>query len=105
MKIEIEIKDLLNAVDVPAQWVGLREVYEAHTPRMIRDGVPVANGRSATHGVMVEVLANGQFGYYGTPDMTPDGVARAAQKAFKQAQIASQHSIYAFDETARPSFQ
>ena len=55
MKLEIEIKDLLNAVDVPAQWVGLREVYEAHTPRMIRDGVPVANGRSATHGVMVEV--------------------------------------------------
>jgi len=105
MKLEIEIKDLLNAVDVPAQWVGLREVYEAHTPRMIRDGVPVANGRSATHGVMVEVLANGQFGYYGTPDMTPDGVARAAQKAFKQAQIASQHSIYAFDETARPAFQ
>jgi predicted Zn-dependent protease len=105
MKLEIEIKDLLNAVDVPAQWVGLREVYEAHTPRMIRDGVPVANGRSATHGVMVEVLANGQFGYYGTPDMTPDGVAHAAQKAFNQAQIASQHSIYAFDETARPSFQ
>ena len=105
MKLDIVLKDLLNAVDVPAQWVGLREVYEAHTPRMIRDGVPVANGRSTTHGVMVEVLANGQFGYYGTPDMTPQGVARAAQKAYKQAQIASQHSIYAFDETARPSFQ
>ena len=105
MKLDIVLKDLLNAVDVPAQWVGLREVYEAHTPRMIRDGVPVANGRSATHGVMVEVLANGQFGYYGTPDMTPQGEASAAQKAYKQAQIASQHSIYAFDETARPSFQ
>ena len=37
--------------------------------------------------------------------MTPQGVARAAQKAYKQAQIASQHSIYEFDETARPSFQ
>ena len=60
MKLDIEIKDLLNAVDVPAQWVGLREVYEAHTPRMIRDGVRVANGRSAAHGLVVEVLANGQ---------------------------------------------
>ena len=45
MKLNIEIKDLLSAIDVPAQWVGIREVYEAHTPRMIRDGVPVANAR------------------------------------------------------------
>ena len=71
MKLDIDIKQLLSAVDVPAQWVGLREVYEAHTPRMIRDGVPVANGRASTHGIMVEVLVNGQFGYYGTPDMSP----------------------------------
>ena len=42
MKLNIETKDLLGAIDVPAQWVGLREVYEAHRPRMIRDGVPVA---------------------------------------------------------------
>ena len=59
MKSDIDIKQLLSAVDVPAQWVGLREVYEAHTPRMIRDGVPVANGRAFTHGIMVEVLVNG----------------------------------------------
>ena len=58
MKLNIDIKELLGAVDVPAQWVGIREVYEAHTPRMIRDGVPVANARSSTHGIMVEVLVN-----------------------------------------------
>ena len=46
--------------------------------RMIRDGVPVANARSSTHGLMVEVLVDGQFGYYGTPDMTPEGVSLAA---------------------------
>ena len=60
MKLDINLNHLMSAVDVPAQWVGLREVYEAHTPRMIRDGVPVANGRSATHGIMVEVLVDGQ---------------------------------------------
>ena len=49
MKLNIEIKDLLSAIDVPAQWVGIREVYEAHTPRMIRDGVPVANARSVSY--------------------------------------------------------
>ena len=58
MKLNIDIKDLLSAIDVPAQWAGIREVYEAHTPRMIRDGVPVANARSSTHGIMVEVLVD-----------------------------------------------
>jgi len=105
MKLDIDIKQLLNAVDVPAQWVGLREVYEAHTPRMIRDGVPVANGRSSTHGIMVEVLVNGQFGYYGTPNMSPKSIANAAKKAYIQAEIASRNAHFQFDESARPSHQ
>ena len=103
MKSDIDIKQLLSAIDVPAQWVGLREVYEAHTPRMIRDGVPVANGRAFTHGIMVEVLVNGQFGYYGTPNMTPEGISSAAKKAYQQADIASRHANFQFDESARPS--
>ena len=43
MKSDINLEKLLGCVDVPAQWVGLREVYESNTPRMIRDGVPVSN--------------------------------------------------------------
>ena len=76
----------------------------AHTPRMIRDGVPVANARSSTHGLMVEVLVDGQFGYYGTPDMTPEGVSLAAKHAFQQAKIASKNSLYSL-MSRRPSFQ
>ena len=83
MRRNIDLQNLLSAVDVPAQWVGLREVFEAETPRMIRDGVPVANMRYSTHGIMVEVLIDGQFGYYGTPDMTMAGIDRAAKKAFQ----------------------
>ena len=41
MKSDFDIKKLLSAIDLPIDWVGLREVYEAHTPRMIRDGFPV----------------------------------------------------------------
>ena len=103
MKLNIETKDLLGAIDVPAQWVGLREVYEAHTPRMIRDGVPVANAKTSTHGIMVEVLVDGQFGYYGTPDMSTSGISSAAKKAFKQAKIASENAIFNFDDSARPA--
>ena len=89
MRLDIDIKHLLSSVDVPADWVGLREVYEAHTPRMIRDGVPVVNSTQSTHGIMVEILVDGQFGYYGTPNMTSEGISSAAIKAFDQAKIAS----------------
>jgi len=85
MKIDTNLNELLSAVNVPADWVGMREVYEANTPRMIRDGVPVSNGHYSTHGIMIEVLVNGQFGYYGTPDITKKGVEAAAENAFKQA--------------------
>ena len=102
---KIDLKELLNAVDVSADWIGLREVYETHTPRMIRDGVPVVNSRSSTHGIMVEVLVNGQFGYFGTPNMTPKGISRAAELAYTQAKIASHHPVYVFDQSARPAHQ
>ena len=105
MKLDIDIKNLLSSIDVPADWVGLREVYETHTPRMIRDGVPVVNSTNSTHGIMVEILIDGQFGYYGTPNMTPEGISSAARKAFDQAKIASRYAVHSFDLTARPPHQ
>ena len=102
MKIDTNLNDMLYAVEVAADWVGLREVYEAHTPRMIRDGVPVENGRYSTHGIMVEVLVDGQFGYYGTPDISKEGVARASRKAFDQAKRASEYAIHKFTSEVRP---
>ncbi len=102
MRSDVNLEKLLSAIDVPAQWVGLREVYEASTPRMIRDGVPVANNFSSTHGIMVEILVDGQFGYYGTPDMSQESISKAAEKAYFQAKTASKSSIFHFDENARP---
>ena len=100
---QINLKNLLSAVDVPADWVGIREVSETHTPRIVRDGVPQMNASYTTQGLMIEVLSNGQFGYYGTPDMTNEGVSSAAQKAFTQAQLASKHAAFQFSEDARPA--
>ena len=105
MKLDVNLQELLGSVDVPADWIGLREYYEVHTPRMIRDGVPVENGKYVTHGVMVEVLVNGQFGYYGTPNLSNQGVSDAANKAYQQAMIASNHSVYTFDKKARPAYK
>jgi predicted Zn-dependent protease len=93
---------LLNGIDVSADWVGLREVDERTTVRFIRDGNPQTNARVKTHGIMVEVLVDGQFGYIGTNDMSSVGIQNAAKRAFDQAKFAAKYSIYSFTDSARP---
>ena len=61
---KLNLHTALAAIDINADWVGLREVKEVTTYRVIRDGNPQANSRNTDHGVMVEVLADCQFGYY-----------------------------------------
>ena len=100
---QLDLQSLLAAVDVPADWVGIREVTETHSPRIVRDGVPEVNGCFTTQGLMVEVLADGQFGYYGTPNMTDVGISEAAKKAYVQAKRAANHATYKFTDAARPA--
>ena len=96
------LQKLLNAVDVPAEWVGLREVDERTIVRFIRDGNPQTNSRVKTHGIMVEVLADGQFGYIGTNDISEKGIQLAAKKAYQQAKLAAKYAIHTFTDEARP---
>ena len=98
----MDLKKLLSQVDINADWIGLREVREKGTYRVIRDGNPQVNGAGTSHGIMVEVLANGQFGYYATNDMSISGIQNAATKAKAQAIQASGYSLYSFSEDARP---
>lgn len=97
-----QLQKLLSGIDVPADWVGLREVDERTTVRFIRDGNPQTNARVKTHGIMVEVLTDGQFGYIGTNDISPEGIQKAALKAYEQAKLAAKYSIYTFTDEARP---
>ncbi|MBW4527061.1 MAG: TldD/PmbA family protein [Phormidium tanganyikae FI6-MK23] len=97
-----ELSHFLNAIDVPADWVGLRATKEASTTRSVRDGIPETNGSSLTQGVMVEVLVNGQIGYAATNLITLEGVRAAAHKAYRQAIAASEWNIYSTPLSARP---
>ena len=97
-----KLKELLNFIDIKADWIGIREVKELTTYRAVRDGNPKANDRELTHGLLIEVLSNGQFGYYGTNKFDPNSIQYAAQNALKQANIASDWSVYKFSEDVRP---
>ena len=99
------MKDLrlaLNTIDISADWIGLREVKETKTFRSIRDLNPQSNAKVDSHGVMVEVLKKGQFGYAATNDLTTSGINKAALKAASNADSASVKSLFKFNPDVRP---
>ena len=96
------LSNLLQLIDIQADWIGLREVKESTTYRCIRDGNPQANTKDSTHGILVEVLSDGQFGYYGTNQINQQSLQLAAEKALLQAKLAKKWSIFSFDVDVRP---
>ena len=100
---DINLHDALNKIDISADWIGLREVKESTTYRVIRDGNPQANFRDFSRGVMVEVLADGQFGYYGSRNLDAESIQNGAKKALIQAKAAGKNPICHFTENVRPA--
>ena len=98
----MNLKKLLNAINVNADWIGLREVKEVATYRVIRDDNPASNHRDYSHGIMVEVLKDGQFGYCGINQFDEKFVQMAAEQALIQAEKAAPYSLYKFSEESRP---
>ena len=101
--MQFDLEAALSHIDLPfAEWIGLREVQSINTTRYVRDRKPQANGRSQSHGVMIEVLANGQFGYASTNHLDPENIQLTAQKAYQQAKTSSQWAVHHFAIAQRP---
>ena len=98
----MNLKKLLDGINIDADWIGLRKVKETATYRAIRDNNPVSNHKDQSHGIMVEVLKNGQFGYCGTNRFDSGSIQFAADEALSQAISASSYSLCSFSEDARP---
>jgi predicted Zn-dependent protease len=97
-----DLHQALDVLNIPADWVGLRQVTETTTVRYIRDRKPQSNGKSLSQGVMVEVLAQGQFGYAATNRLDPASLQAAARLAYQQAIAASEWAVHSFGTDARP---
>jgi predicted Zn-dependent protease len=97
-----ELSNLIESIDIPADWIGLRAVKESADMRRVRDGLPQRNGKSTSAGVMVEVLVNGQIGYGAVNSWQQDAIQAAAQLAYQQAIAASQWAIYPLTSAQRP---
>ena len=90
----MNLKDAISRIDISADWIGLREYKENTTYHMIRDKNPLSNETHIDHGIMIEVLKDGQFGYAGTSDLSYEGINKAAQSAYGSALKASKHSVF-----------
>jgi predicted Zn-dependent protease len=97
-----ELNHLLESINLPADWVGLRKVREVAKSRSARDEMPQQNSTSISEGVMVEVLINGQIGYGATNIITPAGIQTAATAAYNQAIAASAYQLYPVGTAQRP---
>lgn len=94
---------LIDSFAPQCDWVGIREYREITDMIVARNSKPDPTHSDISHGVMVEVLKNGQFAYCGTVDLTNGGVKTAFQRALKLAESCSKHKLHSFDVKSRPS--
>lgn len=100
--MRFDLHQALDHLNLAVDWIGLRQVTETTTTRYVRDGKPQSNGRSRTQGVMVEVLAQGQFGYAATNRLDQPSLQAAAEQAYQQAIAAADWAVHSFSLNARP---
>lgn len=105
MNLNIDLHKALSHFRNDVEWAQLRHVSEKTTLRTVRDEKPDFNRISFDHGLMVEVLAHGHFGYAGTSDLSESGIQRAFAKAKTMAQQASAYKVHDFSILQRPMAQ
>jgi predicted Zn-dependent protease len=97
-----QLHNLLNSIDLPVDWIGLRQTREVGISRSARDGMPQQNSKKISEGVMVEVLVDGQIGYGATNIITSQGIQTAAKVAYEQAMAASAYRSHTVTTQHRP---
>ena len=97
-----KLKSINEKLISNADWYGLREINESTNTLVARDSNPEGNYFSSTHGVMVEVLVDGQFGYSATTELSLTGIQTAMNKATELAKNAGKYPLVKFDKTVRP---
>lgn len=100
MKIRQYLQDL-NLPDM-VEWVSLREFQQKKTSLVARNGRQDETLTEIDHGVLVEVLVDGQFAYSATNTLSFPAIQAAAEKAVRLAREASKYKIHSFPLSARP---
>lgn len=101
--IKMNLKDILNKLDIGVDYVSLREVSRKTISLSVRNEVFEGLTSSEDHGVMVEVMMNGQFAYSATNSLTLEDIKASALKAKATALMAAPYGLTKFSEKERPT--
>jgi len=101
--MHFDLQKSLDALESPADWIGLRRVAETKITRYVRDAKPQSNDKHHSQGVMVEALAQGQFGYAATNCLNQESIQSAVDAAYQQAMAAAHWGIHKFTVDQRPA--
>ncbi len=97
-----KLKNLLSSLNLGVEYIGLREVETRKISLDVRNEIFEEIHSSIDHGLMVEVLINGQFAYAATNSFHLVDVQACALRAKSLAENASKLSIYPFTLQERP---
>jgi predicted Zn-dependent protease len=96
------LKNLLNSLKIEADYISLRSVYNKNVNISVRDEILEGVSSSEDHGLMVEVMIDGQIAYGATNSFEPSEVLRCALKAKQSALMAKRFGLFPFSEHVRP---
>lgn len=99
----MNLKEILNSLsDLKAEYISLREVKSRALSMNVRNEVFEGLSTSEDHGLMIEVMMNGQFAYGATNSFELEEIKKCAQKAKEAAIEASRFSLSKFSLDERP---
>ncbi len=99
----MNLKQLLSTLTIGVDYVSLREVYTKSASLAVRNEILEGFTSSEDHGLMIEVMVNGQIAYGATNSFEPSDVLKTALKAKQQAQAARSKGLYHFSLDQRPA--
>lgn len=92
----------LNNLHHKADWIGIREVKETTQNSIARNGKFENNSMIFDHGLMVEVLVDGQFAYCATDNLSDHALQVACDRATQLAKHMASWKIFPFNAHHRP---
>lgn len=99
--------NLLNILaslnNLGAEYISLREVKSRTINLSVRNEIFEGLSNTEDHGIMVEVMMNGQFAHGATNSFDPADIIKVAQEAKLQAITASRFSLSKFSFEERPA--
>lgn len=98
----MNLKEILNNLDIKADYISLREVRRKTISLSVRNEVFEGLTSSEDHGVMIEVMMNGQFAYGATNAVNLEAIRACAMKAKETALAAAPFGLTKFNESVRP---